>query len=69
MEKNNTIKNTADLRSIGFGMAMGGMLSLLIIVPVFGNDIEAFCIFPIVILGMILMGWADKKVDKKNGNP
>jgi hypothetical protein len=48
-------------------MAMGGMLSLLIIVPVFGNDIEAFCIFPIVILGMILMGWADKKVDKKNG--
>ena len=42
--------------SIGFGMTLGGILTLLIMIPFFGNDKEALCVF----LGSIIMGWDDR---------
>ena len=51
--------------NIGFGMAFGGLLTLLIMMPFFGNDKEAFCVFPSVIIGFILIHIEDAKQDKK----
>jgi hypothetical protein len=47
--------------SIGFGMTLGGILTLLIMIPFFGNDKEALCVIPVVFLGSIIMGWDDRK--------
>jgi hypothetical protein len=56
MEKKNIMVNLKpkkkDTRthrtSIGFGMTLGGILTLLIMIPFFGNDKEALCVIPVV---------------------
>ena len=60
-------KNKDTRTSIGFGMTLGGILTLLIMIPFFGNDKEALCVIPVVFLGSIIMGWDDRK-ERRNAN-
>lgn len=49
------------INHIGFGIIMGSLLSLIIIVSVYGNGKEVFCILPSLFGGLISYNYKRKE--------